>query len=67
MRFSSGFVVEMKFHFWPLLVGGLILVWGIVTLFSELFNIHIPVSWWGIVAIIVGIWILSRGLRRSQN
>lgn len=63
-RFSH-VVVEMRFHFWPLLVGALVLIWGIVTLLGEVFNIHLPVSWWAIVAIIVGIWILSRAVRSS--
>ena len=54
----------MRVHFWPLLIGVLVLIWGIVTLLGELFNIHLPVSWWALVAIIIGIWILSHAVRK---
>jgi glycosyltransferase involved in cell wall biosynthesis len=58
-------VVEMRFHFWPLLIGALVLVWGLVTLFSQLLGITLPISWWAIVAIIIGVWILSHAIRRA--
>jgi len=54
----------LRVHFWPLLIGVLVLIWGIVTLLGELLNIHLPVSWWALVAIIIGVWILSHAVRR---
>jgi hypothetical protein len=54
----------MRFHFWPLLIGALVLIWGVVTLVSELFKIQLPISWWALVAIIIGIWILSHAMRK---
>jgi hypothetical protein len=55
----------MRFSFWPLLVGALILIWGIVTLVTQVLGINLPISWWAIVAIIVGVWILSRAVHRA--
>lgn len=54
----------MRFHFWPLLIGALVLIWGMVTLLGELFHINLPISWWALVAIIIGVWILSHAVRR---
>jgi len=58
-------VIQMRFHFWPLLIGALVLIWGIVTMAGELLNIHLPVSWWAVVAVIIGVWILSHAFRKT--
>ena len=58
-------MIEMRFHFWPLLIGILVLIWGIVTLATQFLGIKFPISWWAIVAIVVGIWILSRAFHRT--
>jgi hypothetical protein len=55
----------MRFSFWPLLIGALVLTWGIVTLVTQALGIDLPISWWAIVAIIVGVWILSRAAHRT--
>lgn len=59
-------MVQMRIHFWPLLIGALILIWGIATLATQVLGIRIPISWWAIVAIIVGLWILSHAIRGPQ-
>jgi hypothetical protein len=60
-------VIKMKIHFWPLLIGALILIWGITTLSAQLLGITIPISWWAIVAIIAGLWILSHAIRKPET
>ena len=59
-------MIQMRVHFWPLLIGALILIWGIATLATQVLGIRIPISWWAVVAIIVGLWILSHAIRRPQ-
>jgi len=55
----------LKIHFWPLLIGCLVLLWGIVTIAGELFGYEFTISWWAIIAVIIGIWILSHAIRRG--
>jgi hypothetical protein len=59
-------MIRMQIHFWPLLIGALILIWGITTLVAQALGITIPISWWAVVAIIAGLWILSHAIRRPQ-
>jgi hypothetical protein len=54
----------MRFHFWPLLIGVLVLIWGILTLAGQFLGIKFDISWWAIIAIVFGIWILSRAVRK---
>jgi len=55
----------MRVSFWPLLIGALVLVWGVATIVGQLLGIKFDVSWWAIVAIIIGLWILSHAVRRA--
>ncbi|MGD0690397.1 MAG: hypothetical protein ABSA50_11615 [Candidatus Bathyarchaeia archaeon] len=59
-------MIQMRVHFWPLLIGALVLIWGIATLASQVLGIKLPISWWAVVAIIIGLWILSHAIRRPQ-
>ncbi|MGD0176754.1 MAG: hypothetical protein ABSC50_08035 [Candidatus Bathyarchaeia archaeon] len=59
-------MIRMRIHFWPLLIGALVLIWGITTLATEVLGIKIPISWWAVVAVIVGLWILSHAIRKPQ-
>lgn len=54
----------MRFHFWPLLIGVLVLTWGIATLAGQVLGIKFDISWWAIVAIIIGLYILSHAVRK---
>jgi hypothetical protein len=56
----------MRFHFWPLLIGALVLIWGVVTLVGQLLGIKFEIYWWAVVAIIIGLWILSHAIRRTM-
>ena len=56
----------MRFHFWPLLIGALVLFWGVVTLVGQVFGIKFDISWWAIVAIIIGVWILSHAVHKTE-
>ena len=55
----------MQFHFWPLLIGALIVIWGIVTIVSQILGIKLDISWWAVLAIIIGLWILSHAIKRT--
>jgi hypothetical protein len=55
----------MRFHFWPLLIGALVLIRGVVTLAGQILGIRFDISWWAVIAIIIGLWILSHAIRRS--
>ena len=55
----------MQVHFWPLLIGALVLIWGIVTILGQVLGIKFEISWWAILAIIVGIWILSHAIKKA--
>jgi len=59
-------MIQMRVHFWPLLIGALVLIWVIATLASQVLGIKLPISWWAVVAIIIGLWILSHAIRRPQ-
>ena len=54
-----------EFSFWPFLFGVLVLVWGTVTLVSRLLAIAIDISWWGLFAIVVGVWLLAFAIRKE--
>jgi hypothetical protein len=55
----------MRFHFWPLLIGVLVLIWGIATLAGQVFGIKFDISWWAVIAIIIGLWMLSHAVHRD--
>jgi len=55
----------MKLSFWSFLIGVLVLIWGVATLLGEMLGIKFDISWWGIVAIIIGLWILSHAVRKQ--
>jgi hypothetical protein len=59
-------MIKMRIHFWPLLIGALVLIWGIATLGGQVLGIKFDISWWAIVAIIIGLWILSHAIRKPQ-
>jgi hypothetical protein len=54
----------MKINFWPLLIGVLVLIWGVATIAGQVLGIKFDISWWAIVAIIIGLWILSHAVHR---
>jgi len=56
----------MRVHFWPLLIGGLVLVWGLATIVGQLLGIRFDVSWWAVIAVIIGLWILSRAIHKDN-
>jgi hypothetical protein len=56
----------MRFHFWPLLIGALVLIWGVVTIAGQVLGIKFDISWWAVIAIIIGLWILSHAIRRGS-
>jgi uncharacterized membrane protein len=55
----------MRVHFWPLLIGALVLVWGIVTIAGQVWGIKFDISWWAVLAVILGLWILSHAIKRT--
>jgi len=55
----------MQVHFWPLLIGVLIVVWGVVTIVGQLLGINFQISWWAVLAIILGLWVLSHAIKRT--
>lgn len=54
----------MRISFWALLIGGLLLIFGIVGVANELFQMNINIPWWPIVALILAIWILSNAFKK---
>lgn len=54
----------MRVHFWSLLVGGLILIFGLVGIANEAGGFNIDVPWISIIVILVGIWVLSKAFER---
>jgi len=54
----------MKINFWPLLIGVLVVIWGVATIAGQVLGIKLDISWWAIVAIIIGLWILSHAVHR---
>jgi hypothetical protein len=58
-------VENLKVSFWPLLIGLLLLIFGIAGLAKELGGIEINVPWWPIIALIIAIWILSHAFKRE--
>jgi hypothetical protein len=57
----------MRFQFWPLLIGVLVLIWGIATLAGQVFGIKFDISWWAVIAIIIGLWMLSHAIHRDTK
>lgn len=57
----------MRFHFWPLLIGVLILIWGAATLAGQVLGIKFDISWWAVIAIIVGLYMLSHAMRKDSK
>jgi hypothetical protein len=60
-------MIGLKVHFWPLLIGALVLVWGIATIAGQILGIRFDISWWALIAVIFGLWILSHAIRREPN
>ena len=54
----------MRIHFWPLLIGGLILIFGLVGIANEVGGLSIDVPWISIIVILTGIWVLSKTFER---
>ena len=54
----------MRVHFWPLLIGALVLTWGIVTIVGQIWGIKFEISWWAVLAVILGLWILSHAVKK---
>lgn len=54
----------MRVHFWPLLIGGLILIFGLVGIANEVGDFNIDVPWISIIVILIGIWVLSKTFER---
>jgi hypothetical protein len=57
----------MRVHFWPLLIGVLVLVWGIVTLAGQVWGMKFDISWWAVIAVIIGLYILSHAIRKDSK
>ena len=62
----------MGLRFWPLLIGALAIVWGAAKLARYVLGITFPqpvtdVYVWSTVAIIIGFWFISRGMRDAQQ
>jgi len=57
----------MRLHFWPLLIGALVLVWGIVTILGQIWGIKFEISWWAVLAVILGLWIISHAVKREPR
>jgi hypothetical protein len=57
----------MRVHFWPLLIGVLVLVWGIATLAGQVLDIKFDISWWAVIAVIIGLYILSHAIRKDSK
>jgi len=54
----------MRISFWSFLIGTLLLIFGIVGIANEVFQMHINIPWWPIIALLLAIWILSRAFRK---
>jgi len=54
----------MRIGFWSFLIGILLLIFGIVGVANEVFQMHINIPWWPIIALLLAIWILSRAFRK---
>jgi uncharacterized membrane protein YdcZ (DUF606 family) len=55
---------SMRISFWSFLIGTLLLIFGIVGVANEAFQMHINIPWWPIIALLLAIWILSRAFRK---
>jgi len=58
-------MTQMRVHFWPLLIGVLVLVWGIVTIVGQIWGIKFQISWRAVLAVILGLWILSHAIKKT--
>jgi len=56
--------IKVRIHFWPLLIGGLILIFGLVGIANEVGGLSIDVPWISIIVILTGIWVLSKAFER---
>jgi len=54
----------MKVHFWALLIGGLILIFGLIGIANEIGGYNIDVPWVPVIVILVGIWVLSKAFEK---
>jgi hypothetical protein len=54
----------MRISFWSFLIGTLLLIFGIVGIANEVFQMRINIPWWPIIALLLAIWILSRVFRK---
>ncbi len=59
--------IYLRIHFWPLLIGALVLVWGIATITGQILGIRFDISWWAIIAVIIGLWILSHAIHSESG
>jgi len=61
----------MGLRFWPLLIGALAIIWGVAKLARYVLGINFPsianVYVWSTVAIIIGFWFGSRGMRETEE
>jgi uncharacterized membrane protein YdcZ (DUF606 family) len=55
---------SMRISFWSFLIGTLLLIFGIVGIANEVFQMHINIPWWPIIALLLAIWFLSRAFRK---
>ncbi len=54
----------MRVSFWPLLLGVLLLVFGVVGVANDIFKLRIAIPWTPMIAVIIGIWILTHAFKR---
>ncbi len=59
-----GRLKSMRIGFWSFLIGVLLLIFGIVGVANEVFQMHINIPWWPIIALLLAIWILSRAFKK---
>ncbi len=55
----------MRVRFWVMFIGTLLLVFGLVGVINEVFNLNIDIPWWSLIAIIIAIWILSHAFKKG--
>jgi len=56
--------IATKIHFWALLIGGLILIFGLVGIANEIGGFNIDVPWVSVIVILMGIWVLSKAFEK---
>jgi hypothetical protein len=55
---------RLRVSFWALLIGSLLLVFGITSLANDVFHMNINIPWFPLILIIIAIWILSHALKK---